>query len=281
MKPLFLLLITSTLFAAEMKVRRDVAYAKTEDERQTLDVYSPAEGEKRPIVVWIHGGAWRIGRKEAVQGKPQAFVDRGFVFVATNYRLRPDVAVKEMAGDIAKAILWARENAAKFGGDEERIIVAGHSAGAHLAALVCTDERYLKAEGLSLENVKACIPVDTGAYDIAARLKDTNVVARRLYENAFGKEAAQHRFYSPMTYVEKEKGIPPFLILHVADRVDSTEQSRAFAKKLTAAGVSARVFAAADKTHATINRELGEENDPPTKAVFEFLKATVSGDRQE
>ncbi len=102
-----------------------------------------------------------------VQRKPQAFVDKGFVFVSVNYRFVPDVTVNEMTGDIAKAIKWVHDHAGDYGGDPKTIFVAGHSAGAHLAALVCTDESYLKAEGLSLSNIKGCIPVDTAVYDIA------------------------------------------------------------------------------------------------------------------
>ncbi len=74
---------------------------------------------------------------------------------------------------------------------------------------------------------------------------------------------------SPITHVAKDKGIPPFLILHVADRPDSTSQSRAFAKALNEAGVKAKLVPGKDKNHATIRRELGLPNDKPTKAVFE------------
>src|SRR5262245_28381987 len=80
------LLFASPLLAAEPKVRRDVAYVEPKTERRTLDLYSPASGSDHPIVVWIHGGGWRQGDKRGVQQKPQAFVDKGFVFVSINYR---------------------------------------------------------------------------------------------------------------------------------------------------------------------------------------------------
>src|SRR4051812_17924328 len=101
---LCVLLFASPVIAAETKVLRDVAYAEPKSERQSLDVFAPAGGSNHPIVVWIHGGGWRLGDKRGVQQKPQAFVDKGFVFVATNYRFVPNVTVKEMTGDIAKAI---------------------------------------------------------------------------------------------------------------------------------------------------------------------------------
>src|SRR5204863_6297808 len=102
--------------------------------------------------------------------KPQAFTEKGFVFVSTNYRFVPKVSVKEMTGDIAKAIHWAHDHAKEYGGDPNSIYVMGHSAGAHLAALVCTDDRYLKAEGLSLSIIKGCVPVDSAVYDVKKQI---------------------------------------------------------------------------------------------------------------
>ncbi|MBP89735.1 MAG: hypothetical protein CMJ64_24025 [Planctomycetaceae bacterium] len=73
------LLLASTSLAAEIKVHRDLPYAQSKNERQTLDVYAPAEGKGLPVVFWIHGGGWQAGSKADVQKKPQAFVDKGFV----------------------------------------------------------------------------------------------------------------------------------------------------------------------------------------------------------
>lgn len=154
------LLLVIPLLAAEPKVHRDLAYAGPKNERQALDVYAPPEGKGHPVVFWVHGGGWQAGDKGEVQMKPQAFVDKGFVFVSTNYRLLPEATIEQMAGDVAKAIRWTQEHGKEYGGDPDTIFVMGHSAGAQLAALVCTDHRYLKAEGLSPSTLKGCIPVD-------------------------------------------------------------------------------------------------------------------------
>src|SRR5262245_43737780 len=122
------LLLVSPIFAAEPKIQRGLPYAEPKSERQSLDVYAPADGKHLPIVLWIHGGAWQAGDKANVQKKPQAFMDKGFVFVSTNYRFVPNVTVKEMTGDIAKAIRWVHDHATEFGGDPKSIIVMGHSA---------------------------------------------------------------------------------------------------------------------------------------------------------
>src|SRR5947209_14225766 len=106
LSPLLALFFASPVLAAEPKVHRGIAYAEPKNERQMLDVYAPAKGKDLPVVLWIHGGGWRAGDKSSVQKKPQAFADKGFIFVATNYRFVPKVTVKEMTGDIAKAIRW-------------------------------------------------------------------------------------------------------------------------------------------------------------------------------
>ncbi|MEX2026243.1 MAG: alpha/beta hydrolase [Pirellulaceae bacterium] len=271
--PLCLLLLASSCLAAELNVHRDLPYVEPKEERRTLDVYAPADAKNLPVLVWIHGGGWRQGDKRAVQQKPPAFVDRGFVFVSVNYRFVPQVTVKEMTGDVARAIRWVHDHAGEYGGDGETIFVAGHSAGAHLAALVCTDHRYLEAEGLSLSLLKGCIPVDTAAYDIRKQVESVAAAQpsrAASYRSSFG-DAASQQDLSPVAHVVKDKSIPPFLILHVADRPDSKAQSALLAKALEAAGVSAKVVAGEGKTHGTINSELGLAGDKPTAAVFEFL----------
>lgn len=268
------LVIAAPLFAAEMRTHRGLPYVQPQEERRSLDVYAPKEGADRPVIVWIHGGGWRQGDKAGVQRKPQAFVDRGYVFVSVNYRFVPQVTVKEMAGDIAQAVRWVRDHARDYGGSPDRLILAGHSAGAHLAALVCTDVRYFETAGVPMSAVKGCIPVDTAAYDVALRAASA-LGAIGNAEAVFGKTAESHRELSPITYVARDRGIPPFLILHVADRPDSTAQSIAFAKLLNDAGVSARTVAGEGKTHGTINSDLGRSDDPPTIAVFEFLQTVA------
>jgi arylformamidase len=264
-------LVAAPLFAAESKIQRDVPYAQPKNERQSLDVYAPATGTDHPIVVWIHGGGWKQGDKQSVQHKPQAFVDRACVFASINYRFVPQVTLKEMTGDVAKAIRWTHDHAKEFGGNPNAIFVMGHSAGAHLAALVCTDDRYLKAEGLSFSILKGCVPVDAGAYDVPRRFADSDPTKASEGKAIFGDDEAIHRELSPITYVGKVKSIPAFLILHVADRAASKKQSELFAKALQDAGVSTAVVSAEGKTHGTINSELGLPTDKPTKALFDFV----------
>jgi acetyl esterase/lipase len=264
------LLLATAVFADEPKARRDLPYADTKNERQALDVFAPSEGKNHPVVVWIHGGGWQAGDKKDVDKKPQAFVGKGFVFVSVNYRLLPDVTIKQMAGDVAKAIRWTHDHAKDYGGDPDTILVMGHSAGAQLAALVCTDDGYLKAEGLALSLIKGCVPVDGDTYDVPLQIQAVEQRRAEIYKKKFG-DAESQKDLSPVTHVAKGKDIPPFLILHVADHPETKAQSQRLAKALQEAGVSAKAYPAEGKNHTTINADLGLPDDKPTQALFEFL----------
>lgn len=267
-----------TSSAAEPRVERNVFYTEAKTERQSLDVYAPAAADpmkKYPIVVWVHGGGWTRGDKSSVQKKPAYFVEQGFVFVSTNYRFLPNVTLQEMTGDIALAIKWAHDNAPKYGGDPQSIFVMGHSAGAHLAALVCTDDRHVKKAGLTLAVIKGCVPVDVSAYDIPKRVKDGGAVPTDALKKIFGETELAQREVSPAAHVTAGKSIPSFLILHVADRADTRTQSQWFADRLRAAEVKATVVAAEGKNHGSINSDLGTPGDKPTAALADFLASCL------
>jgi arylformamidase len=260
--------------ADEMKVHKSLAYAEPKNDQQMLDVYAAPGGKGLPVVVWIHGGGWMYGDKSEVHKKPQGFVDKGFVFVSINYRLFPKVTLKEIAQDVAKAIRWVHDHAKEYGGDGDRLVVAGHSAGAQLAALVCTDERYLKAEGLPLTIVKACVPVDGDTYDAAMQVNTVEEKRATTYRKQFG-DAAMQKELSSVTYVAKGKNIPPFLVLHVAEHPETKAQSQRLVKALQEAGVSARAYPAEGKNHTTINNDLGGADDRTTQEMFAFLSASL------
>ena len=123
--------------------------------------------------------------------------------------------------------------------------------------------------------VPGCVPVDTAAYDVPSQVRSIGPLRRGTYTAVFGEDATIQKELSPITYVAEGKDIPTFLILHVASRSDSTARSEAFADALKKVGVDATVFAAEDKTHGTINRDFGLPNDPPTKALFEFMNGAL------
>lgn len=261
-----------------LEVQRDIPYAEPADPLQKVDLYSPAGAKNLPVVVWIHGGGWHMGDKAEAGEKPRAFAKKGFVFVSVNYRLQPKVTMGELVRDVAKAVGWVRAHAAEHGGDPQRLFIMGHSAGAQLAALLCTDERYLQAEGVPLSLVKGCAPVDGDTYDVPAiiatedmRLKMHGLPeAKRRYRDKFGDPEAQ-KDLSAVNHVAKGKNIPPFLILCVGANPQTTDQALHLAAVLRQSGVAATVFRAKDTDHTKLNDDLGLAGDPATKELFEFV----------
>src|SRR5262249_35549212 len=157
--------------------------------------------------------------------------------------------------------------------------VMGHSAGAQLAALICTDDRYLKAEKLSLDMVKGCVPVDGDTYDVPAMIETAETrwrvhglpKAKFGHREKFGNDPEKHKDFSAVTHVTKGKGIPPFLLLHVAGPPDVSAQAQRLGSVLEGSGVPVTVFGARETTHNKINADLGRPDDPATKALYEFL----------
>jgi acetyl esterase/lipase len=274
-----LVVLAAAAPAAAQDVKRDIPYAEKPHERQVLDVYAPAGAKNLPVVFWIHGGGWQVGDKKEVQLKPQAFTEKGFVFVATNYRLLPHVEMGELIRDVAKAVGWTHKHVAGHGGDPAKLFIMGHSAGAQLAAILCTDDRYLKAEGVPLTAVKGCVPVDGDTYDIPAIIATAEARwaahglprAKFGHREKFGNDPAKHKDFSAVTHVAKGKNIPPFLILYVADHPDVSAQAQRLNRALKEADVPVALYGGRDTTHGRINADLGKPDDPGTKAVFEFV----------
>jgi arylformamidase len=159
----------------------------------------------------------------------------------------------------------------------------GHSAGAQLAALLCTDERYLKEEGLSFAIIKGCVPVDGDTYDIPAMIEVAELrfrlhglpLPKMGHRIKFGNDPEKHKAFSAVTHVGKNKGIPPFLILYVANHPDVTAQALRLGNVLKAADVPVTVFGAKETTHNKINADLGKSDDPATTALFAFVEKVV------
>ena len=259
-------------------VTRDIPYAKAH-ERQVLDVSAPPGAKNLPVVFWIHGGGWQTGDKSMVALKPKAFMDAGFVFVSINHRLLPTVEMSAITRDVASALGWVHKNIAAHGGDPTRVFVMGHSSGGQLAALMCTDDRYAKAEGFSLTMIKGCVPVDADTFDIPAIIEVAETRARVHHlpmptyghRVKFGNDPAKNLDLSAVTHFARNKGIPPFLILHIAGHPDTTAQARRMAAVLEETAIPVKVVAGRETTHASINDNIGTANDPVTKELFTFV----------
>jgi len=260
-------------------VKSNLPYADPAHERQVLDIYSPDGAKDLPVVFWIHGGGWQSGDKTMVANKPEWFMERGFVFVSINHRLLPSVEMEALIGDVAKAFGWISRHVAEFGGDPGRILVGGHSSGAQLAAILCTDEGYLKAEGVSFNCLIGCVPVDGDTYDIPAIIEVAET-RRRVHHQPqaefghrqkFGNDPAKHLDFSAVTHVAKDKGIPPFLILYNAAHPDNSAQGQRFGAVLKKSNIPVTLYACKDTNHSKLNDDLGLPDDPTTPLLAEFI----------
>jgi arylformamidase len=270
------------VFADNLIAHRDIPYVMPQKARQTLDLYTVSRNERstaRPVVIWIHGGGWHqgdkstlaIGKPEQHLLKPRLFVDAGCVFVAINYRFIPEVTLQEMAGDVAKAIGWVHRNVLEYGGNPDTLFVMGHSAGAQLAALVCTDARYMNAEQVSFGKLRGCVPVDGDTYFPALQIH-TSPAKEASYRRTFplGSDIE----LSSVVHVYRNKNIPPFLLVYIAeDPKSGTDlQARVLAKSLNDIGVSADLLAVPEKSHRTLNADLGLPNDIASESILAFVK---------
>ncbi|CCD88651.1 putative para-nitrobenzyl esterase [Bradyrhizobium sp. ORS 285] len=253
-------------------------YAYGPDPLQRLDVWQARGGAAAPLVVFVHGGGWKRGDKRNATGaaKVEHLLAQGYAFASIDYRLVPAATVEQQAADVAAALAWLHNNAARLGIDSSRVVLMGHSAGAHLVALVGTDPRYFTAAGLSLRDISGIIALDGACYDVARQLADSGRFMLDTYIQAFGTEPARQRALSPTLQAAKPNA-PAFLILHV-DRADGKAQSEALGAALTQAGTPAEVQGVGGtglRGHMEINRELGDPSHPATAIVDAWLRRMI------
>jgi acetyl esterase/lipase len=235
---------------AGAKANRDVAYGT--DPAQRLDVYMPEHAQAAPIIFMVHGGAWMLGDKAAarvVANKAARWLPKGFIFISANYRLVPSTDVLGQADDVAKALAFAQANAKLWGGDPSRLILMGHSAGAHLAALLAADPAIASRQGA--KPWLGTVMLDSAAFDVVQIMKAEH---RRFYDRVFGNDPAYWRQTSPL---HRLSGVPkPMLLVCSSRRSDSCPHARSFADKVTSMGGRATVQSVSF-THREINENLG------------------------
>lgn len=252
-----------------------VEYSYGSDPLQKLDFYSAKTDGPAPLIIFVHGGGWKRGDKRNATGadKVKHYAGLGYHLASINYRLVPGGTVEQQAADVAASIDYLLDNASKLGVDKRRVVLMGHSAGAHLSALVGTDPQYLRAVGLDLNALSGVVPLDGAAYDVGQQMVDGNRIMQDTYKQAFGTDPARQKALSPY-YQAGSPNAPSFLILHV-DRDDGKRQSEALAAALRDAGTKVQLNAFEGKGlkgHADINRRLGDPAYPATPVVDAWLK---------
>jgi acetyl esterase/lipase len=215
-----------------IKLARSFAYA--DGARQTLDVCHPVDAVTAPVVIFFYGGAWRSGNKRLYRYAAKALARRGYVAVLPDYRIYPQVRYPLFLEDGALVVRWAKDNVKRFGGDPDKIFLSGHSAGAHIAAMLAIDARWLQTVGLRPGRDVAGLIGLAGPYDFLPLSDDVLKVI-------FGGENRLET--QPISHVCS--GAPPALLLTGSDdrMVDAGNASR-LAARLRAAGniATARIY---------------------------------------
>jgi len=199
----------------------DATAAYASGPRHGIDIYRPVGGgESAPVVVFFYGGSWRTGAREDYRFVGRRLAAQGMLVLVADYRTYPDTTFPGFVEDAASAVAWAREHAPEWGGDPACLFVAGHSAGAQIAALLATDKRYLAAHAMTPTMLAGAIAL-SGPLDFAITGDLVPV---------FG-DPAQWPSAQPLNFVEGDE--PPFLLIHgLRDKVVEPADSRAFAARL-------------------------------------------------
>lgn len=172
--------------------------------RLKLDIYKPAQAlAGTPVVVFFYGGSWRSGKRGWYEFVGAALARRGILAIIPDYRTYSDVTFPHFMSDAAQATAWARNNAQDYGGDPNNLFLAGHSAGAHIAVLLASDDTYLKQAGYSHQQLAGVIGL-AGPYDFLP-LKSKSL--RRVFPGAINEQSSQ-----PINFASKDD--PPMLLLH-------------------------------------------------------------------
>lgn len=207
--PIVLCVLITLLFPSCVTCRRGIVYDK--ENNLALDVYSPKrKSEKKEVLVFIHGGNWRNGKRSTYKFFGNGFAKKGIVTVVIDYRLSNTTTYVGMGQDVATSVKWVKENISAYGGDPEKIFLSGHSSGGHLAALVALDPSYFQASGIE-KPVKGVILIDAFGLDMLSYLTNSRNKKDSIYFPAFTKDTISWRKGSPLYYIDKDS--PRFLLL--------------------------------------------------------------------
>lgn len=251
--------------AAETRIMRDVGYGAMPQQR--CDIYAPPQANKAPVIMMFHGGGWAYGDKthaNSIDNKVARWVPKGFVVISCNYRMLPDAKPLTQVEDIARALGEMQAQASGWGGDKERFILMGHSAGAHLVALLAATPSLRGDYGA--RPPLGTVALDSAAYDVVAIMSQPHL---KLYDHAFGSDDSYWRMASP--YYALSTAPAPMLSVCSTRRADSCAQAKRFAAKAHSLGGEVEVLPQ-NLSHMEINQQLGLAN-AYTQAVERFMSA--------
>lgn len=247
---------------AGSRVLRDQPYGP--DPAQRMDVFVPPGVRGAPVIFMVHGGGWRRGDKahgRVVDNKVAHWLPAGAIVVSVNYRMLPEADVPTQRDDVAAALTKAQSLAASWGGDPSRFVLMGHSAGAHLVALLAA------APPAGVQSWRAAVLLDSGALDVPRLMTERHAP---LFDRAFGTDPAFWAATSPRHRLSGPT--PPWLAVCSSRRSQACDQVDAFAQRVRDTGGRIELLPL-DLSHGDINSTLGEPGHY-TARVDAFLRET-------
>jgi acetyl esterase/lipase len=246
---------------------KNIAYVEGKDAdpvRHRLDVYVPKGQKDFPVLLFAHGGGWKNGKKDEFEFLGKTLAKHGVGVVTINYRLFPDVKFPSNVQDVARAFAWTHDKIKQYGGNPDRLLVGGHSAGGHLVSLLATDESYLKAHKLRLSDIRGVVSI-SGLYEI-----------RRGRFPLFEDSDEGVKKASPLHQVKE--GLPPFLLVYGDhDFPGFGDMAETFAKALRDAKCQVTCMQVKDRTHGSVALKIAEEGDPVQQAILDFVGKQTRG----
>lgn len=242
--------------AGMFKVESDVAYGPQNGQpgSNQLDIYVPRAGTERPrpVFVWIHGGGWFTGDKvnSTIRYKARTLIKAGFVFVSVNYRLSPELSGPRALSrnrlrfpthtrDAARALGWVNENIAEFGGNPDRMLIGGDSAGGQIASLLATRPAYLRARGMSTRQIEGVFSLDSVGFNVNRMMtpayRRINRGFQKMMFNAFGtpvEERRKRRWASASPIRHADRSDPPIFFVVPTTSPDRWRDARQMARRL-------------------------------------------------
>ncbi len=257
---------------AGTKIYKDIPYGK--DPLQTFDVYTSANAQDAPIIMMVHGGGWKRGDKGGggmVTAKVNYWQPKGFIYISMNYRLFPEVDIPTQAADVATAIALVQQKASTWGGDGSRLIMMGHSAGAHLVSYLSSDPAL--AEKYGAEPWSGTVSLDSAMLDAVEQMGNAQYkfLNQKIYVPVLGDDPEYWKLVSPYHHLSKDS-IPLFIVCSNT-RKDSCPQAYAYAKKAKSLGGQSAVHEE-HMSHGQILANLGKPGSY-TQSVDAFIQAAI------
>lgn len=246
------------------KVLRNLAYGS--EPAQVADVYLADAARLAPILLVVHGGAWRSGDKaaaEAINQKVAHWIPKGFVVVSVNYRMLPLARPEQQAQDLGQAVAWVQQQAGQWGADVNRLFLMGHSSGGHMIALLAADQQMQARTGA--QPWRASIILDGAGFDLLDVMSKPHAP---FYDAAFGTLHSDWVAASPAAHLGE--GVPPTLMICSTLREESCKRSTAFGSQLRARANVAKIVGV-PSTHGAIDADAGGDNDE-TRAIDDFMQ---------